>query len=197
MKIIDCTSLIGGGKANGPMDIVKVMPETAIVRRGMPFFRPDWAESWRLTLKTGVIIDRLGKNVAPQFVRRYWNSAVLVIQAEPTENAGPETINIVGFDGSLLLSSPLIPPIGELSLRVNSLPRAVGEPQALINEDFKVDFSESVAAGKISYVSRFFTLHTGDIILIDTVPGISIEAVADTRLQIERLGYVIVNHKIK
>lgn len=172
-----------------------VLPETAIVRPGMPFFMPDWATGWKLKAHVGVVIERLGKAIHEKFTGRYWSKSVLALKAEPIGSL--DGIEIPeGFDGSLLISSPVAIP-SVLNTLEETLPHEGRASEILSINDSKFEITAEAIAEAISVSSLFFTLHTGDIVLmpLENVP--TVEAHYNTRIKISCEGEVILNHKIK
>jgi acylpyruvate hydrolase len=54
-------------------------PDTALLRNNDPFFLPDFAQSFHHEVEIVVHINRLGKNIEPQFANRYYNEIGLGI----------------------------------------------------------------------------------------------------------------------
>ena len=158
--------------------------ETALVRKGMPLFLPDWSEKWYGVIGTGVIINHLGRHIDERFAARYYSQAVLVVKAMPQESmymSNKYSDALFSHDGSILVSKSF-----NVELTDDFLQSAAGVNIAGINSIFK----SAVAAA-----SRVFTLHTGDIIIIESAARK--ELIRDTRIILNAGEDIILNHKIK
>ena len=68
MKIIVITG-------NGNDRCYRLMADSTMLVGNKPFFIPDFAPEFVLHPALAVRIDRLGKNIAPRFAHRYYQSA--------------------------------------------------------------------------------------------------------------------------
>ena len=121
---------------------MEVLPEGALLRKGWPFFVPDWAEGFTAQLRWGVLITRLGKDIAPRFAPRYYEGLRLAIQFASSAGA-------TCFDGSVALSSLT----EEGSVRLNN--GATCPP----------DSASELFPLMVAHASRYLTLRTGDLLL--------------------------------
>lgn len=71
-NIIDGASL--DDKMERPKTAINLLPDTALLMRGRPFFVPDFAWPCTVQLHGVVRIARLGKNIAPRFAYRYYDA---------------------------------------------------------------------------------------------------------------------------
>lgn len=175
---------------NAERNSVVCMPETAIVRRHTPFFIPEMSVEWRLRVLLAVTIERLGKCIASRFASRYWEFPRLLLKAEY------EGMSVNGIDGTLLLSDP-VDLSDKVEFLVESLPRNGMEPSLLFNCSFEVEMTDEVIGEAIETASRFFTVHTGDLIAVPFDKSVSIPVIPETKLTVYRNNNVILNHKIK
>lgn len=150
-------------------------PDSALNPKQLPFFYPDFSEDVQHELELVVKIDRLGKCIRPEFAHKYYSSVALGIdftardiQRGFKERSMPWLIS-KGFDGSAVVGSfvkieELGKSINNLSfdLKINGETRQQGNSNEMI---FDVDHL-------ISYVSRFITLRTGDLIYTGTPAGV-------------------------
>lgn len=155
-----------------PMFFLK--PDSAILKNNKPFFLPDFSSEIHYEAEIVFRICRLGKSVERQFACRYYDSVTLGIditardlQRLQAERGHPWEI-CKAFDGAAPLGSflPLtsLPGINNLSFRLEINGRTV---QQSSTADMIFDIDEI-----ISYVSRFFTLKTGDLIFTGTPSGV-------------------------
>lgn len=162
--------------------VVFTMPETSLLKEGKPFFLPQFSN--RIEYETELVfhISRLGKNIAPKFAHRYYDSVTVGIdftardiQAEARRTGNPWDIS-KGFDYSAPIGRfvplPEMPPKAdniEFSMRLNGVPVQQGNSRDMI---FSIDRI-------IAYVSQFYTLKIGDIIFTGTPAGVGPVKIGD------------------
>ena len=149
-------------------------PESAIIKKNKPFFIPDFSEEIHHEVELVLHICRLGKSITPEFAHRYYDKVGIGIdftardiQRKCKENGLPWE-KAKAFDGAA--------PLGKFVEKEN-----LGDVD---NIDFKLEINENtVQHGNtkdlifpfdelIAYVSRFFTLKTGDLIFTGTPEGV-------------------------
>ena len=149
-------------------------PESAIIKRNKPFFLPDFSKEIHHEVELVLQICRLGKNIAPEFAHRYYDKIGIGIdftardiQRKCKENGLPWE-KAKAFDGAA--------PLGKFVKKEN-----LGD---VGNIDFKLEINENIVQHGntkdlifpfdelIAYVSRFFTLKTGDLIFTGTPEGV-------------------------
>lgn len=149
-------------------------PESAVIRDGKPFFIPDFSEKIDYETEIVVRINKLGKNIGEKFAHRYYDEIALGIDftardlQEKLRSKGLPWDLCKGFDGSAVLGN-----------FINK--EELGDVQSL---HFHLDIDgQTVQRGYtgdmiftidriISYVSKFFTLKTGDLIYTGTPVGV-------------------------
>lgn len=149
-------------------------PESSLNRDGKPFFVPDFAERFDYETEIVVRINKLGKNIAERFAYRYYDELTVGIdftardlQEKLKEKGLPWDI-CKGFDGAAAIGEFVnkseLPDIQNLNFRldVDGRTAQTGWTGDMI---FTVDKI-------ISYVSKFFTLKTGDLIFTGTPVGV-------------------------
>lgn len=162
--------------------VVFTMPETSLLKEGKPFFLPQFSN--RIEYETELVfhISRLGKNIAPKFAYRYYDSVTVGIdftardiQAEARRTGNPWDIS-KGFDYSAPIGRfvplPEMPPKAdniEFSMRLNGVPVQQSNSRDMI---FSIDRI-------IAYVSQFYTLKIGDIIFTGTPAGVGPVKIGD------------------
>lgn len=200
LQILPCDEPLQTGPKGEPITDVAVIPETAIVRPGTPFFMPDWGGAWSMRLLRGVVVDRLGRCIASKFAYRYYNTLIVALQPYPldetTTAAAPSVVK--AFDGSLLTAKM---PQGcmQLNMKIFSLPRVDCEARLIEDKSIRFDVKCREYDEAVAYASNFFTLHTGDIVLVPSWHSLDVTLSADTRVLLETpgSGQVLLNHKIK
>lgn len=154
--------------------LVFIKPDSAIIKNNKPFFIPDFDSDIDHEAEIVLNICKVGRSIAPRYAHRYFDKITVGIdftardlQLSLSNEIMPWSIS-KGFDGSA--------PIGKF-IQVDSF-------KDLNNISFKLDkngttvqngnssnmifsFSEIIA-----YVSRFFTLKTGDLIFTGTPAGV-------------------------
>ena len=161
------------GQAYRPKEpVIFLKPDSALLKDGKPFFVPDWAERFDYEAELVVRICRLGKGIPVRFAHRYWDAVTVGIdftardtQEKARHEGMPWTI-CKGFDGSAAIGNftPLTSLSSPLLFRLDKNGETVqrGDSSDML---FSVDEI-------ISYLSRFFTLRTGDLIYTGTPAGI-------------------------
>ncbi len=79
---------------------VDLMVDSSVVLPGRPLFLPPVAEQYDIELLPAVKISRLGKNIAPKFARRYYDTFSLLVRVVP-HGVGLSTSLLVAFDSSV------------------------------------------------------------------------------------------------
>ena len=163
------------GRAYRPQEpVIFLKADSALLKAGKPFFVPDWASRFDYEAELVVRICRLGKGIPVRFAHRYWDAVTVGIdftardtQEKARREGLPWTI-CKGFDGSAA--------IGEWRTKTQG---ANGDTMCFhldlngttVQHGNSADMLFSVDE-LISYLSRFFTLRTGDLIFTGTPVGI-------------------------
>lgn len=178
--------------------VIFLKPDTALLRNNAPFYYPDFSKEIHHEVEVIVRICKEGKHIDEQFAHKYYDAVGLGIdftardiQAKLKQNSYPWDI-AKGFDGSAPVSEWI--PKEEFAdlqnlnfhLEVNGEVRQKGNTSMMI---FKIDFL-------IAYLSRFFTLKTGDIIFTGTPSGVAPVAIGD-RLTAYLEGRKMLDFEIK
>ena len=157
--------------------VIFTKPDSALLKDGKPFFIPDFMG--RIDYETEVVVRicRLGKGIPQQFAHRYYDAVTLGIdftarevQKKAKDLGRPWTI-AKGFDGSAVIGEWVKleeghkqSPIQDLHFRldINGETKQVGYTGDML---YKVD-------ELISYISKYFTLKTGDLLFTGTPVGV-------------------------
>lgn len=176
-------------------DTISILPETAIIRKGYPFFIPNIEEEWVLSLRLSVTIDRLGKAIQAKFANRYYNSIAIALKAEQKIAGTKATAIPEGFDSSIMISekADFQEPF---AFQITSLPSATDKGEIIWQRKEVLTYSKEKIDRAVEIGSRHFTLHTGDMLLLN-VFSLSIPVVTDSRISIMNGGETILTHKIK
>ena len=157
--------------------VIFTKPDSALLKDGKPFFIPDFMG--RIDYETEVVVRicRLGKGIPQQFAHRYYDAVTLGIdftarevQKKAKDLGRPWTI-AKGFDGSAVIGEWVKleeghkqSPIQDLHFRLD----INGETKQVVYTGdmlYKVD-------ELIAYISKFFTLKTGDLLFTGTPVGV-------------------------
>jgi 2-keto-4-pentenoate hydratase/2-oxohepta-3-ene-1,7-dioic acid hydratase in catechol pathway len=155
-----------------PEPVVFMKAESSLLKNGKPFFIPDFSAEIHYETEIVIKINRLGKNIAERFARRYYNEATVGIdftardmQRRLREKGLPWELS-KAFDNSAVVGTFVPLEEGEIRqlpfrLEINGKVAQMGNTADMI---FPVDRI-------VAYVSRFFTLKTGDLIYTGTPEG--------------------------
>ena len=174
--------------SNNPEEpVVFMKPDTAILRNNKPFFIPDFSEDLHYETELIVKINRLGKNIAPEFAHRYYAEIGLGVdftardlQRKLKNNGHPWEIS-KAFDNSAVIGSFL--PVETLG-DVQEIKFRLDLNGQTVQEGFSGDMIFPIKK-LIAHVSKFFTLKIGDILFTGTPAGVGKVQVGD-RLE----GYI-------
>jgi acylpyruvate hydrolase len=149
-------------------------PDTSIIKNNRPFFIPDFSDEVHHEVELVLQICRLGKSIPAKYAHRYYDKIGIGIdftardlQRECKAKGLPWEI-AKGFEGSAPISRFLakseFPDLNNIDFRLEINGHVVqkGNSRDMI---FSVDEI-------IEYVSRFFTLRTGDLIFTGTPVGV-------------------------
>ena len=161
--------------------IIFTKADSALLKNGKPFFIPDWSARIDYEAELVVRICRLGKGIPERFAHRYYDAFTVGIdftardlQQQARRQGNPWTI-CKGFDGSAAIGRWVdkadLPPLSEITFRLDINGRTVQQGCAA-DMLFSVDQI-------ISYLSRFFTLKTGDLLFTGTPVGVGPVAIND------------------
>jgi acylpyruvate hydrolase len=155
--------------------VIFTKPDTALLRNNAPFYHPDFSKDIHHEVELVLRISKEGKNIEPKFAGKYYDAIGVGIdftardlQQKAKEKGLPWDI-AKGFNGSA--------PIGDKFIPVEQF-----KNQADINFKLEVDGQLKQQGNTslmlfpfeyiISYLSKFFTLKTGDLIFTGTPKGV-------------------------
>ncbi len=156
--------------------VIFTKPDTALVRNNGPFYYPEFSKDVHHEVELVLRICREGKSIEEKFASKYYDSIGIGIdftardlQTKAKEKGLPWDI-AKGFNGSAPLSDKFIP-VSEFknlrdinfSLQIDGTLKQQGNTSLML---FNFDYI-------ISYLSKFFTLRTGDYIFTGTPKGVS------------------------
>jgi acylpyruvate hydrolase len=163
--------------------VIFTKPDTALLRANAPFYYPDFSKDIHHEVELVVRISKEGKNIQENFASKYYDAIGVGIdftardlQQKAKEKGLPWDI-AKGFNGSAPISDKFIP-VSEFknlkdinfSLSINGELRQQGNTSLML---FNFDYI-------ISYLSKFFTLRSGDLIFTGTPKGVGPVKIGDT-----------------
>ena len=155
--------------------------DSALLKNGKPFFVPDHLGRIDYEAEIVVRINRLGKNIAERFARRYYDALTVGIDFTARDlqtrlrKAGHPWEICKGFDGSAAIGEWVdidkVRDVQAVRFRLDRNGQTVQEG-CTCDMLFRID-------ELIAYISRFFTLKTGDLLFTGTPAGIGPVAIGD------------------
>jgi acylpyruvate hydrolase len=162
--------------------VIFTKPDTALIRNNGPFYYPSFSKDIHYEAELVLRISKEGKNIDEKFASKYYDAIGIGVdftardlQQKAKEKGLPWDI-AKGFNGSAPVSDKFIP-VSEFkdlkninfSLKVNEELKQEGNTSFML---FNFDYI-------ISYLSKFFTLRTGDFIFTGTPKGVGPVKVGD------------------
>ena len=154
--------------------VVFMKPDSSILKNNKPFFLPDFSSEVHYEVEVVVKITRLGKGILREFASRYYSEITAGIDITARDLQTKLSIDRLPwelskcFDGAAPLGKFIpvssVGDVGNLDFRLEINGKIV---QQSSTSDMIFSINEIV-----SYVSRFFTLKTGDLIFTGTPSGV-------------------------
>ena len=171
---------LGNAIASEPLFFLK--PETAIQPKGHPFFIPDFSDKIHYEVELVIKINKNGKHIEKRFAHTYYSQIGLGIDftardiQEECKLKGLPWERAKGFDGSAQISKTFI---NKSELNLNDISFRLEKNGAIVqngnSSDMLFDFNKIIA-----YLSKFYTLKTGDLIYTGTPAGVGKVIAGDT-----------------
>lgn len=154
--------------------VVFLKPDSSILKNNKPFFLPDFSDNIHYEVEVVIKISKLGKGIAAKFAPRYFDEVTVGIdltardlQSRQSAAGMPWEISKC-FDGAAPLGSFIpvssVKDMEDLDFRLEINDKVV---QKSNTSDMILGFNQIV-----EYVSKFFTLKTGDLIFTGTPSGV-------------------------
>lgn len=169
---------------NNPIPEVPVFffkPDSSIIKNNKPFFYPDFTKDLQYELEVVLKINRLGRSISEKFAHRYFDEIGLGVdftardlQRQCKDKGMPWEI-AKAFDGSApiseFVSKEKFADLKNMKFRLEKNDEIV---QRGSTSDLIFNFDRI-----ISYVSKFVTLRTGDLIFTGTPVGVGPVKIGD------------------
>ncbi len=155
--------------------VVFMKPDTALVPKGNPLMLPPFSNDVQYETELVVRISRLGKGISPAEAPAYYDavSLGLDITARDLQNrlkaSGLPWEKAKAFDFSALVGREWIP--AECVEDIQDLRFSLQINGRTVQEGHTADMIWPVNE-LVAYVSRFFTLRTGDLLFTGSPPGV-------------------------
>ena len=163
--------------------VIFTKPDTALLRNNAPFYYPEFSKDIHHEVELVLRVCKEGKNIQEGFAGKYYDSVGVGIdftardlQQKAKEKGLPWDI-AKGFNGSAPVSDTFLPAgsFGDMgninfSLKINGELRQQGNTSLML---FSFNYI-------VSYLSKFFTLRTGDLIFTGTPKGVGPVKAGDT-----------------
>lgn len=154
--------------------VIFTKPDTALLKNGEDFYYPDYSNDIHHEIELVLRVCKVGKNIEERFAHKYYDQIGLGIDftardlQTKAKNKGLPWAIAKGFDGSAPISEFL--PLNKFndlqninfSLKVDGEIKQQGNTSHML---FGFDYM-------VSYLSKYFTLKTGDLIFTGTPSGV-------------------------
>ena len=184
MNYIQHNKELDGALYKPESPVIFTKADSALLKDHKPFFIPDWSEQVDYEAEVVVRICRLGKSIPQRFAHRYYDAVTVGIdftardlQREARAKGLPWEL-CKGFDGSAVIGDwqPVekFRDIQALHFHLDiqsAADRAAGLSGRTVQEGCTSDMLYSVDE-LIAYISRYFTLKTGDLLFTGTPVGV-------------------------
>ncbi|WP_305953302.1 fumarylacetoacetate hydrolase family protein [Emticicia oligotrophica] len=161
--------------------VIFTKPETAILRDGEPFFYPDFSNDIHHEVEIIVKISKMGKNIEDKFAHKYYDEIGIGIDftardiQSKLKSKGLPWDLAKGFNGSAPISS-FVPKTKYADLKdLNFHLDVNGEIRQQGNTSMMLYPIDTI----IAFISKYFTLKTGDIIFTGTPAGVGPVKIGD------------------
>jgi len=155
--------------------VIFLKPETALLPKNHPFIYPDHTKDLHFEVELVIRINKLGKHIHEQFAHKYYSEIGIGIDFTARDvqtackNKGLPWEKAKSFDHSA--------PMGRKFIPISELPDREAIKFELIKNGKLVQSGNSKDMifnfdSIISYVSKYFTLKIGDLIMTGTPKGV-------------------------
>lgn len=154
--------------------VLFLKPDTAIVLKGFPFVIPEFTNEVHYETEVVVKINKVGKYIEPKFAHKYYDEISLGIDftardlQQKLKEKGLPWEKAKGFDNSAVVgtffSKTELADLNDISFKMSQNGTVVQE-DSTAKMIWKID-------ELIAYVSKYFTLKTGDLIFTGTPAGV-------------------------
>jgi 2-keto-4-pentenoate hydratase/2-oxohepta-3-ene-1,7-dioic acid hydratase in catechol pathway len=154
--------------------LIFLKPDSAILKKNKPFFIPDFSADIQYEAEIVLRISKLGKGIPSKYAERYFDA--LTVGIDFTARDLQKKFSLAGHPWELSKTFDGSAPLGNFirkerfadmtdinfTLDINGQRKQTGNTSDLIFSFYDI----------ISYVSRYYTLKTGDLIFTGTPSGV-------------------------
>ena len=156
--------------------VVFMKPDSCLIKNNKPFFLPDFSKEIHYEVEVVIKICKLGKGISPKYAYRYYDEVSLGIDITARDLQNKQSKAGLPWEVSKCFDGAA--PVGKF-IPVSSI-------KDLNNIDFRLEINDRIVQHSntsdmifsfdeiIAYVSRFFTLKTGDLIFTGTPSGVGV-----------------------
>ena len=154
--------------------VVFLKPDSALLKNNKPFFLPDFSENIHYEAEVVVKICKLGKSIAAKYAYRYYKEVTIGIDITARDiqdrqiKSGLPWDLAKGFDGAAPLGTFI--PLSDVG-QIDNLDFSLKINDKIVQKSNTADLIFGVDK-IIEYISRFYTLKTGDLIFTGTPSGV-------------------------
>jgi acylpyruvate hydrolase len=156
-------------------------PDTSILRDGEDFYYPDFTSDLHFECELVLRIDKVGKNISEKFANKYYSTLTLGIDF--TARDLQQLCKKNGLPWEIAKSFEHSAPISTNYLSINELDSDNLSFRLLKNGQIVQSSSSSEMIFNfnqlVSYVSKFMTLKSGDLIFTGTPSGVGPVSIGD------------------
>lgn len=155
-------------------------PDTAVTKENQVFI-PDFTKDLHHEVEILVKINKVGKHINEQFAHKYYNEIGLGIDftardiQKQCKEKGLPWEKAKAFDNSAVISTEFI---AKTDLDLNNLNFSLKKNGETVQKSNSKDMLFSIDQ-IIAYISQFFTLKVGDIIMTGTPEGVGPVTISD------------------
>lgn len=162
--------------------VVFLKPETALLPKNHPFVYPDHTADLHYEVELVLRINRLGKHIDPKFAHKYYSEIGIGIDFTARDTQQVLKQNSLSWEKAKAFDYSA--PMGNTFIKLDKLPNRSSIKFALHKNGEVVQKGDSALMlfdfdYIVSYVSRYFTLKIGDLIMTGTPKGVGPVQIGD------------------
>jgi len=154
--------------------VIFLKPDSSLLKNNKPFFLPGFSVNIHYEVEVVIKISKLGKGISAKFAPRYFDEVTLGIDI--TARDLQNRLVAKGMPWELSKCFDGAAPVGDFV--------PVSQIKDIYNMDFRLEINDKVVQKSntsdmifgfneiVEYVSKFFTLKTGDLIFTGTPSGV-------------------------
>ena len=177
---LDHAKELGNKTPTSPLFFLK--PDTAIQPKGHPFFIPDFSNNIHFEVELVLKISKNGKNIDEKFAHKYYDEIGIGIDftardiQEDCKKNGLPWEKAKSFDGSAQISNEFI---NKKLLKLEDIHFSLNLNNSLMQKGNSKNLIFSFDQ-IISYISKYYTLRSGDLIYTGTPSGVGKVEIGDS-----------------